>query len=556
MHFVRVVSALLIGFLLQSSAPAFGQDDVFGTGAPKKVKQPGEQRIKVRSALEHAQVRRGAEVTLKVTLDITPGYHSYPTRQSDPKASAFVTTIKPVTDELVLVSGFRDPPGAKSKPEPALKIKSMSYYEGLVVFEGAVRVKPNAQPGKKELKVTVSGQVCDESGCVPFDEVNVVAFEITNEEPLAAKPDSPGTRAARAAASASAGNGSQAAKPEDMGLYAFMLQGVIWGLISLFTPCVFPMIPITVSFFLKQSESQHHRPTMMASVYCGTIIVVLTIGAVLLLGFFQALIQHWAMNMALGLLFVFFALSLFGMYEIELPSGLARYTSAREGQGGLIGTVFMALTFTIVSFACVAPFLGGFAGLSVKERAWYEVLLGALAFSVTFASPFFFLALFPNLLKVMPKSGSWLNTVKVVMGFLELAAAVKFLRAGELLLIAEAQLLTFDVALGCYVALSLATGLYLLNLYRLPHDTPSESLSVPQLLFSLTFIGMGIYFIGGLSKNEEGENRRPTGSIYAWVESFLLPDGSNLPWIGNLAKGLETAKGSQKLVYIDFTGKT
>src|SRR5260370_33569485 len=117
------------------------------------------------------------------------------------------------------------------------------------------------------------------------------------------------------------------------------------------------------------------------------------------------------------------------MYEIELPSGLAQFTSAREGQGGLLGTMFMALTFTILSFACVAPFLGGFGGTAATAKlSWFERGLGALAFAVTFASPFFFLALFPSLLKKMPKSGTWLNRVKVAVGFLEFAAALQLLR--------------------------------------------------------------------------------------------------------------------------------
>src|SRR5207249_6079123 len=142
--------------------------------------------------------------------------------------------------------------------------------------------------------------------------------------------------------------------------------------------CVFPMIPITVSFFLKQSEKQHHRPLTMAGVYCLTIVVVLTIAAVALLSLFREFSTNPYMNFGLGALFVFFALSLFGMYEIELPSFLARFTSAREGQGGLVGTMFMALTFTIISFACVAPFLGGFGGTAAAARPIWHNLLGGL----------------------------------------------------------------------------------------------------------------------------------------------------------------------------------
>src|ERR1700735_5471796 len=172
-------------------------------------------------------------------------------------------------------------------------------------------------------------------------------------------------------------------------LWGFILAGIFWGAISLVTPCVFPMIPITVSFFLKQSEKKHHRPLLMASVYCATIVIVLALAALLLLNTFRWLSINPILNFAMGGLFVFFALSLFGMYEIELPSGLARFTAAREGKGGFIGTLFMALTFTIISFACVAPFLGGFGGTAASSGlTWTHRILGGLAFSITFASPF------------------------------------------------------------------------------------------------------------------------------------------------------------------------
>ncbi len=363
----------------------------------------------------------------------------------------------------------------------------------------------------------------------------------------------------------------------------------------MFTPCVFPMIPITVSFFLKQSEKTHHRPVSMALVYSLTIVAVLTVGAMVLLGVFQAASTYWATNLALGGVFVFFALSLFGMYDIALPSGLARFTSAHEGRGGTIGVIFMALTFSIISFSCVAPFLGGFAALvpslgdvwgmlrsgELAKLGWLllQLFLGALAFSITFAAPFFLLALFPKLLHALPRSGAWMNTVKVVMGFLELAAALKFLRAAELGLFAGdpgySGFLTYDLVLGIYVALSLLCGIYLLNIFRLAHDGPAEHLGVPRLIFSLLFLSLGFYLMPGLFKLENGEKQRPTGSVFAWLDSFLLPDeptgskpgsastsaegskqsSSKLSWVGNLVQGLKKARDKDQLVFIDFTGE-
>jgi thiol:disulfide interchange protein DsbD len=304
----------------------------------------------------------------------------------------------------------------------------------------------------------------------------------------------------------------------------------------------------------------------MALVYCATIVLVLTVAAVVLLSFFRQLSVNPIMNFALGALFVFFALSLFGMYEIELPASLARFTSAREGKGGLVGTMFMALTFTIVSFACVAPFLGGFGGTAATQGLpWYALVLGGLAFSVTFASPFFVLALFPSLLKKLPRSGSWLNSVKVVMGFLELAAALKFLRTGELVLSNQPSFFTYDLVLCLYVALSFLCGLYLLGVYRLPHDSPEEHLSVPRLLLSLVFLGIALYLTPGLFRSgADGEKQRPSGTLYAWVDSFLLPDPgevkSELAWSVDLKRAVDRSRklqteGKLKPIFIDFTGE-
>ena len=267
----------------------------------------------------------------------------------------------------------------------------------------------------------------------------------------------------------------------------------------------------------------------------------------------------WPHSFGLGGLFVFFSLSLLGMYEIELPSGLANFTSSKEGQGGMVGTIFMALTFTIVSFACVAPFLGGFGGTaSGSNLTFLHRLLGGFAFSVTFASPFFLLALFPGLLKKLPKSGNWLNSVKVVMGFLELAAAIKFFRAGELVLFPEPLLFTYDFSMAATIVLALCCGLYLLGFLQLPHDTPSDHTSVPGVVLGCLFLAFGLYLTPALLKlKEDGSRLRPSGVIFAWVDSFLLPEeNDDLPFIGDLDRGLEEAKKQNKMVFIDFTGVT
>jgi thiol:disulfide interchange protein DsbD len=201
------------------------------------------------------------------------------------------------------------------------------------------------------------------------------------------------------------------------------------------------------------------------------------------------------------------------------------------------------------------------------QRPLWHTILGGIVFSATFAAPFFLLALFPVLLKKLPKSGSWLNSVKVVMGFLELAAAIKFLRAGELAGSSSTPtFFTYDFALGLYVALCVLSGAYLLGMYRLPHDTPAEHLGVPRLMFSLLFLGLAFYLAPALlMRNAEGERQRPGGTVYAWIDSFLLPEfqpakGEEV-WTGNLDYAVNRARehlrrtGQPKYVFLDFTGK-
>lgn len=464
-------------------------------------------------------------------------------------------------------------------------------YTGPFSVTQLIYVHPSAAPGPAVLKVKLRVQVCSKV-CVWEDHELEVPVTISSaaavppspelEKRLAVKPTEPTVeplpdkfkKAPGAAPTATTPPSVVAAatKPKaPTGLWVSVLTAAFGGIVSLLTPCVFPMIPITVSFFLKQSESGRASTLAMAGVYCGTLVLVLALGGLVLLNVFVAISVHWATNLALGAVFLFFALSLLGMYDITLPSWLQDATASGEGRGGLAGVFFMALTFSVVSFACVGPIYGSFIGLQASSSGALGLLeraLPVLAFSVAFASPFFVLALFPALLRTMPRAGSWMNSVKVVLGFLELAAVVKFFRAGELLGRGKADFLSYDLSMGLYVTICLACALYLLNLYRLPHDheTP-ESIGVLRLMFAMGFLGLGLYLLPSMFKGEGGESQRPAGKVFAWIDSFLLPDpdgpgksavrstaGLTLVWEHDLAKALSRASGEKKLVFLDFTG--
>jgi thiol:disulfide interchange protein len=554
---------------------------------------PFDTLNKAGKAAQPLKVRRGEVIRVTVVGTPKAGYHTYPVKRVLPTQSA---------KSMLQIGGKETvplPPLIESEPK-RVEVEGEGpqlQYDERFTWSQDVLISDAAAPGKLELPVNLFLQICDEKNCNPVTEKRFVALEVSPDAPLplseelrrrleeASPKAAPAPAAPTKAAEPARGEdhgvfglisataeqyrsqmaelAKRISKPEAVAvgaasndLWNFILAGIFWGAVSLITPCVFPMIPITVSFFLKQSEKEHHRPLAMATVYSLTIVIVLTLAAAFLLSVFRWLSVHPATNYFLGGLFIFFALSLFGMYEIELPSGLARFTSSREGQGGLVGTMFMALTFTIISFACVAPFLGGFGGTAAAARPLWHNLLGGLAFSCTFAAPFFLLALFPTLLRALPKSGAWLNAVKVVMGFLELAAAFKFFRAAELVQTAGApSFFTYDLVLGLWVALCVLSGLYLIGLFRLPHDTPQENIGVPRLLFSVAFLCLGLYLTPALFK------MRPGGVIYAWVDSFLLPEAveatggmrvtANLPYAV-----AEALKSPGKRLFIDFTGVT
>jgi thiol:disulfide interchange protein DsbD len=541
----------------------------------------------------------GAPVKLLITVTPKPGCWTYPV--APPDGQAAVNIIKPPPSPPIRFSDtFADPPGAKTKFDKDAG-ENVQYYSDAATWE-LTGIVANGPPGKKTLSWTGTRiQACNKSNCFPASNSDYppLEFEVLPGEavptPPTVKPDlpqpTPVTPTAPKKEEVPAGLVKKKPIPvseheaklntllaslekqevkREGGLLALLLTAAFWGLVSLATPCVFPMIPITVSLFLKQSNQSAGGAAKLAGVYCGTIIAVLGISAIFLLSVFRALSVNPWMNLALGVLFVVFALSLFGMFDIRLPNFLLQGAEAKRKQGGLIGTVFGAIAFSIVSFTCVAPFLGGFAGMaSSGQYTQFELVLAGLAFAAAFAAPFFVLALFPSLLKKLPKSGGWLDSVKVVMGFLEIAAALKFFRTAELRWLPIPQYFTYDLVLAAWVVISIACGIYLLGLFRLPHDEEKSSIGVMRLMFALLFLGLGFYLLPGVFKAKEGEAQRPNGVVFAWVDAFLLPEpsatgsgGEELPWGSDLPDALKRAyqesqrTGQPKYVFADFTGVT
>ena len=556
-------------------------------------------------------VQPGETLTLELKGIPAPRFHAYPihsrTAIQDPVG---LSTVKTGGGPLKIVW-----PILESRPqavdEAALGGKILEFSEPFT-WTIEFLVPPETKPGKVDQEIFSKIQVCDDRGCtwgthrfslrvevagapvVPSPAVLSSANMPLPPEPLIV--GGPAAISENAKGSESKGavtviptlpdpgeveilgvypeatiqdpsafvafleKPSPAIKAGQEGLLAFVLQGVFWGAVSLVTPCVFPMIPVTVSIFLKQKSQSWIAPILHALVYCSTIVVVMTLAALAFLSVFVWLSINAVFNMILGCVFIVFSLSLFGMYDIELPGFMTRFTSSREQQGGFVGTFFMALTFSMLSFACVAPFLGGFGGTSSGDGVGLlHKTLGGVAFSATFASPFFILALFPRLMGALPRSGGWMTSVKITMGFVELAAAVKFFRLAEIRN-GEALFFTYDASLALTIVVLLGASGYLFQLFSLPSDDPNErQIPVLRMLLGIAVLSMALYLTPGLWKYENGSRVRPQGIVFAWIDAFLLPDSGGhgeLPFGGNLVEALRNSKSDGRPVFIDFTGVT
>ncbi len=361
---------------------------------------------------------------------------------------------------------------------------------------------------------------------------------------------------------------------ESTSLWAFALTAFLAGLAALLTPCVFPVIPMTVTFFTKQNDGRKK-----ALLYGSFIILIYTFIGVIVSrlngpAFANFLSTHWIPNVFFFLVFFLFALSFLGMFEIVLPASLVNKMDSRADQGGMAGVFFMAFTLVLVSFSCTGPIAGSILVASAGGQV-LKPIVGMISYSAAFAIPFTLFALFPDWLKKLPKSGGWLNTVKVVLGFLELALALKFLSIADQ--VYHWRILDREVFLAFWIVIFSFLGLYLLGKIRTPHDSPVDRLSVQRILLSILSFTFVVYMMPGMwgaplkalagylppqttHDFDLGKVATRPGPDYLqlhtepvkYSELFKLPHG--LTGYFELQQGLENARKANKPVFIDFTG--
>jgi thiol:disulfide interchange protein DsbD len=349
--------------------------------------------------------------------------------------------------------------------------------------------------------------------------------------------------------------------------------GFVWlalgmGALSLLTPCVFPMIPITVSYFANHTGRSRTDSILQAGVYAAGIILTFSGVGMLLAVLFGAggvnrLAANPWVNLFIAAAFVSFALSLFGAFYLQVPARLTNrldFLSRSTERSGILGSLLMGVLFTLTSFTCTAPFVGTLLAMATRGD-WRWPLLGMLAFSTVFAIPFFLLALAPQLLSSLPKAGGWMNSVKVAMGFLEIAASLKFLSNADLIL--GWGLFTRQVVLAVWIAIGLLLTAYVLGSFRTSHDSRVEVVTAPRIVFAITSLAASVWVTTGILGYPMGE-----------LEAFLPPNPqpalnrsetasaagasvAEMRWILNdLPAAKAQAAAQNKPLFIDFTGYT
>ena len=433
------------------------------------------------------------ELTFKAS--IVDGWHIYTVDHA----------YNPISIEFASDQGYSLVGGLNQVTKP-------SDFQGEKVFFDSVTLTQRVKLTGSEATVTgeVSWSGCNDRFCAAPEswEFSVPLAAAVPAASASSDDVTIDTKSEEASSSLEAGIASGDNSDNEGSLWALIIEAILWGFAMLMTPCVFPMVPMTVSFFMKQSSTAAEG-RFKAFIYGLFIVLLYTVPISVIIGLtwiiggntvtadiFNWLATHWLPNLIFFIVFMIFAASFFGAFEIELPSSLANKSDAKSSGKGLGGIFFMALTLVLVSFSCTGPIVGTVLIKSTQGEFWTPMVT-MLAFSVAFALPFTVLAMFPSLLKKMKgKSGSWLNSVKVVLGFIEVALGFKFLSVADQTY--HWGLLDREVYLGIWIVTFSLLGFYLLGKLRFKNDDPVEHVSVPRLGLAIAVFTFVVYMIPGM----------------------------------------------------------
>ncbi|WP_373057333.1 protein-disulfide reductase DsbD family protein [Zunongwangia sp. H14] len=515
---------------------------------------------------------------------IEEGWHLY--AQDVPEGGPIATTFSFKENPAYEVIGETEEEEGKTIEDPVFEMR-IKFFEDQATFRQRIKLLKESAV----VEASVEFMVCDDERCLP-PSVEEFNFSIPERAGIAASADP------NVFNSAPAGNentdtttiseekkipnqvetGIIADNEGEKGLWGIFIVAFLSGFAALLTPCVFPMIPMTVSYFTKQSKNRA-KGIRNAIIYGISIVVIYVLLGSAVTAIFgadslNALATNVWFNLAFFIILVVFAISFFGAFDIMLPNSWANKVDSQADRGGIIGIFFMALALAIVSFSCTGPIVGTLL-VQAASTGGLAPIIGMLGFSLAIALPFALFAAFPGWLNSLPRSGGWLNTVKVFLGFLELALAFKFLSQADLVL--QLHLLEREIFIAIWIAIFGALAFYLFGKIRLPHDSPLEHISVGRMLMGLLVLTFTIYLIPGLwgaplnlisafpppmeysespygvgnSRNSVAAN--PGANTEIPEGAHLLPPHDIMAF-NDYEKGMAYAKKVHKPVMLDFTG--
>lgn len=515
------------------------------------------------------------EYDLIINASIEKNWHLY--SQNVPEDGPIPTSFSFTTSNNFEIIGKTSEEKGHTVHDAVFEMK-IKYFENKATFKQRIKL---LSKNAFSINGTVEFMVCDDASCLPPTEVDLT-FEIpvSNGVNFSANPVDVNEKHEKVSEITESTKIVETKKPKskDRSLLTIFIIAFFSGFAALLTPCVFPMIPMTVSFFTKQSKSRA-AGIRNAIIYGASIVIIYVVLGLLVSAIFgadalNALSTNVWFNIIFFLLLIIFAVSFLGAFEIVLPSSWGTKVDAQADRGGVIGIFFMALALAIVSFSCTGPIVGTLLVEAAAGGNQIGPIVGMFGFSLALAIPFALFAAFPGWLNSLPKSGGWLNTVKVVLGFLELALAFKFLSNADLVL--QLHWLEREVFLAIWIAIFGTLALYLFGKIQLPHDSPSTHISVGRLSLGLLSLTFTIYMIPGLwgaplnlisaFPPAQHYSESPYGVGFAKTGSFSennhseLPDGAHLMPPHNIIafndydKGLAYAKQVNKPIMLDFTG--
>ena len=524
--------------------------------------------------------RAGDTVMVRVKAKIDRYWHTYGTR---PVEGPMPTEITPGPKGVLRSGGKVKVLKGSHTAYDKIWETEVEEWSGTVELDVPVRIDPSLKKGTAKAQINVYLQMCDTAACMPPEDITLPLTVDVTAEAVAGIADTadaePAAKADHTSVTGKAGSSTpvlsdtqrEIQQEKAKGLWSFFLYAMGWGFLALLTPCVFPMIPITVSFFTKRHEKRTGSGIRDSTVFgIGVISTFTLIGLVAAVVFKNAdiaanLAASPLLNMVIATVFTILAFNLFGAFEIQIPVSILNALNKKSQGDGMASVWLMGLTFALTSFTCTVPFLGGVLSSAATGGEFLFPLVGTLGFATAFAVPFVVLSMFPALLVRLPRAGGWMNNMKVVMGFIEIGAAVKFISSADLA--AGWGIMPREVFLSIWAGLMFLSTIYVLGMFQMKLDSPTERIGGIRAGFAVIFATLTFWFTAGAMGRDMSDFIEALLPPHNYKEMMgggvaaasVAPGGAEVvaeKWYTNLDEAKKVAQQTGKPIFIDFTGFT